>query len=63
MGSSVLRLVIGIIALVLGLLIAITATFGIAVGSRSTLFIVGIVTIVGLVIAGTGGWTIWNAIE
>ena len=60
MGGSVLKLAIGIIVLILGLLIAITAVFGIAVESQSTKFLVGIVAIFGLIIAGAGGWTMWK---
>lgn len=63
MGGSRLRLIISIIALVLGLLITIGAVFGIAIGSQSMKFFVGIVVIIGLIIAGTGGLTVWNILR
>jgi hypothetical protein len=63
MGGSVLKLAIGIVAFVLGLLIALSAVFLVAVGSLLTKNFVWGVAIVGLIIAGTGGWTTWNALE
>lgn len=58
MVGSPVKVALGVIALVLGLLIAVSAVFLTGVNSQTMRIFVGIIAIIGLVIAGVGGLTI-----
>lgn len=58
MVGSPVKVALGVIALVFGLLIAVSAVFLTGVNSQTMRIFVGIIAIIGLVIAGVGGLTI-----
>lgn len=58
MVGSPVKVALGVIALVLGLLIAVSAVFLTGINSQKMRIFVGIIAIIGLVIAGVGGLTI-----